>query len=65
VTDPAGDLEACRARLRVLEDLARTMADALAMVPASAIGSGAQWMPSPEAVALIEFAQDRWAEYEA
>jgi len=65
VTNPAGELELCRAHLRVLEDLAQTMAEALAMVPASAIGAGAEWMPSPEAVALIEFAQDRWAEYEA
>lgn len=66
MTDPVGELEDCRARLRVVEDLAQLMAEALAMVPASAMTlSGVEWFPSPEALALIRLAQDRYAEFSA
>lgn len=57
------DIRRWEAKVAVRDDLLNSLEAALALVPTGALSSGAQWMPSPEAVVIISIAKDRLAEF--
>lgn len=57
------DLRYYESKTAECEELIRIMAQALDLIPITAVGKGMTWMPSVEAVKTIELAKDRLGEW--